>query len=53
MYIDKSDDIVNEYKNTQQVAIKRKPTEVKKSKYIDFEVENNDNDPKLKVGHRI
>ena len=36
MYIDKLDDIVNEYNNTYHRAIKMKPAEVKQNVYIDF-----------------
>ena len=35
-YIDKLDDIVNEYNNTYHRAIKMKPVDVKNHTYIDF-----------------
>ena len=48
--IDKLDDIVHECNNTYHRTIKMKPTDVKISTSIDFEVGNNDGDPKFKVG---
>ena len=36
MYIDKLDDIVNEYNNTYHRTIKMKPIDVKDNSYIDF-----------------
>ena len=53
MYIDKLDDIVNEYNNTKHKTTKMKPTDVKNNTYIDFGREVNDNDPKLKVGDHV
>ena len=50
MYIDKLDNIVNEYDNTYHSAIKMKPDDAKSSTYIEFAVENNDKNPKFKVG---
>ena len=50
MYIDKLDEIVNEYNNSCHKTIKMKPAEVKSSTYIDFNVENNDEDHKFEVG---
>ena len=44
VYIDKLDDIVNEYNNTYQTV------DVKNNKYIDFDKEVNDKDPKFQVG---
>ena len=49
MYINKSDDIVNKYNNIYLRSIKLKPIDVNQSGCIDFDVENNDGDPKLKV----
>ena len=37
VYIDKLDDIVNEYNNTYHRTIKMKPVDVKDHTYIDFE----------------
>ena len=53
VYINKSDDIVNEYNNTHHRTIKMKPVDVKDDKYIDFEIEVNDKDPKFKVGDHV
>ena len=50
VYIDKLDDIVDEYNNTYHRTIKMKPVNVKDNTYIDFEKEVNDRDPKFKVG---
>ena len=49
MYIDKLDDIVNEYNNTYHRTIKMKPVDVKDNAYIDFGKEVNDKDPKFHV----
>ena len=53
VYIDKLDDIVDEYNNTYQRTIKMKPIDVKDNTYIDFEKEVNDKDPKFKVGDHV
>ena len=53
VYIDKLDDIVNEYNNTYHRTIKMKPVDVEDNTYIDFEKEVNDKDPKLKVGDHV
>ena len=53
VYIDKLDDIVDEYNNTYHKTIKMKPTDVKDNTYIDFEKEVNDKDPKFKVGNYV
>ena len=53
MYIDKLDDIVNEYNNTYHRTIKMKPIDVKDSAYINIDKEVNDNDPKFKVGDHV
>ena len=53
VYIDKIDDIVDEYNNTKHRRIKMKPVDVKDNTYIDFGKEVNDNDPKFKVGDRV
>ena len=53
VYIDKLDDIVNEYNNTKHRATKMKPIDVKDNTYIDFGKEVNDNDPKFKVGDHV
>ena len=53
MYINKLDDIVNEYNNTYHRTIKMKPTDVKNNTYIDSSKEVNDKDPKFKVGDHV
>ena len=50
MYIDKLDDIVDKYHTNFHRTIKIKPINVKRNTYYDFDVENNDKNPKLKVG---
>ena len=53
MYIDKLDDIVDEYNNTYPRTIKMKPVDIKDNTYIDFNKEVNDKDPKFKVGDQV
>ena len=53
VYIDKLDDIVDEYNNTKHRTIKMKPMDVKDNTYIDFGKEVNDDDPKFKVGDHV
>ena len=53
VYIDKLDDIVNEYNNTYHRTIKMKPVDVKDNTYIDFKKEVNDKDPKFKFGDHV
>ena len=53
VYIDKLDNIVNEYNNTCHRAIKTKPADVKNNTYISFAKEINDKDPKFKVSDHI
>ena len=53
VYIDKLDDIVNEYNNTKHITTKMKPIDVKDNTYIDFGKEVNDSDPKFKVGDHV
>ena len=53
VYIDKLDDIVNEYNNTMHRTTKMKPVDVKDNTYIDFGKEVNDNDPKFKIGDHV
>ena len=57
VYIDKLDDIVNEY-NTCHRTIKMKPADVKDNTYIDSielhsEKEVNNKDPKFKIGDHL
>ena len=53
VYIDKLDDIVDEYNNTYHKTIKMKPIDVKGNTYIDFEKVVNDKDPKFKIGDHV
>ena len=53
MYIDKLDDIVNEYNNTYHKIIKMKPIGVKNNTYISIDKEVNENDTKFKVGNHV
>ena len=53
VYIDKLDDIVNEYNNTYHRAIKMKPIDVKDNTYSNISKEINDKDPKFKVGDHV
>ena len=45
VYIDKLDDIVNEYSNAYHRTIKMTSHDVKSSAYFEFNVETNDKDP--------
>ena len=53
MYIGKLDDIVNKYNNIYHSTIKMKPADIKSSIYFDFGIENNNKDPKFKVGDHV
>ena len=53
VYIDKLNDIVDEYNNTYHITTKMKPIDVKDNTYIDLGKEVNDNDPKFKVGDHV
>ena len=53
MYIDKLDDIVNEYNNKYHRTIKMKPIDVKDNTYINIGKEVNDKDPKFRVGDHV
>ena len=58
MYINKLDDLVNEYNNTYHRTIKTKPVDVKSNTYIESTAlhsnkEVNDTDPKFKVGDHV
>ena len=53
VYIDKLDDIVNEYNNTYHKTIKMKPVDVKPSAYIDSSKDINYQDPKFKIDHIV
>ena len=53
VYIDKLDDIVNEYNNTYHRTIKMNSIDVKDNTYINTDKEANDKDPKFKVGDHV
>ena len=53
VYIDKLDDLVDEYNNTSHTTIKMKFIDVKDNTYINTDKETNDKDPKFKVGDRV
>ena len=53
VYIDKLDDIVDEYNNTFHRTVKMKATDVKDNTYINIGKEMNENDPKFKVGYHV
>ena len=53
MYIDKLDNIVDEYNNTYHKTIKMKPIDVKDNTYINIDKEVNDKDTKFKLGDHV
>ena len=53
VYVDKLDGIVNKYSIIYLRTIKMKPTDVKSSTHIDFNEENNKEDPKFEVGDNV
>ena len=53
VYIDKLDDIVDEYNNTYHTTIKMKPADVKDNTYINADKEINNKDPKFNVGDHV
>ena len=53
VYIDKLDDIVNEYNNTYHRTIKMKPIDVHENTYINIDKEVNDKKPKFNVGDPV
>ena len=53
VYIDKLDDIVDEYNNTYRTTIKMKPIDVKDNTYINTSKEINNKDLKFKVGDHV
>ena len=46
-YIDKLDDIVDEYNNTCHRTIKMRPVDVNSYNYVECKVNSNDKDPKF------
>ena len=53
VYIDKLDDISDEYNNTYHRTIKMEPVDVKDNTYINSPEEANEKDPKFKVGDHV
>ena len=53
VYINKLNDIVDEYNNTYHTTIKMKPIDVKDNTYINTDKEINNKNPKFKVGDRV
>ena len=53
VYIDKLDDIVDEYNNAYHTTVKIKPIDVEDNTYINTDKEINDKDPKFKVGDHV
>ena len=53
VYIDKLDDIVDEYNNTYHATTKMKPIDVKDNTYINTSKETNNKDSKFKVGDHV
>ena len=53
VYINKLDDIMDQYSNTYHRLIKMKPVDVEDNTYIDFEKEVNDKDHKYKAGDHV
>ena len=53
IYIDKLDGLVNKYRNTCLRTIKMKPVDVNSSISIDFNKENNMEDPNFKFGEHV
>ena len=52
-YIDKLDDMDNKHNNTYHSITKLRLIDVKSSTHIDFNKENNKEDPKFKVGDPV
>ena len=53
MYINKLDEIVNEYSNTYHRTINMKPVDVKDNTYINSVERSNDKHPKFKIGDHV
>ena len=49
--IDKVDNIVDKFNNKYNRTIKIKAVDINSSTYIDFDVENNNKDPKFQVSN--
>ena len=53
VYIDKLDEVADDYNNTYHRAIKMESVDVKDDRYIDFKKEVNNKDPEFKVGDHV
>ena len=53
VYVDKLDDIVNEYNHAYHRTIKMKPIDVTDNTYISIDKEVNDKNPKFQVGDHV
>ena len=53
VYIDKLDDIVDEYNNIYHTTIKMQPADVKDNTHINADKKINNKDPKFKVGDHV
>ena len=53
VFINKLDDIVNEYNTKYHRTIKIKPVDVKCGNYIEYNVNSNDKNPKFQVGDHV
>ena len=53
VYINKLDDIVDEYANTYHTTIKMNPIDVKDNTYINTDKKTNHKNPKFKVGDHV
>ena len=53
VFINKLDDIVNEYNNTYNATTKMKPVNIEDNTYIDFLKKVNDKDPKFKIDDHV
>ena len=51
--IDKLDNIINRYNDTYLSTIKMNSVDVKSSTYADFNVKNNETNPKFEVGDHV
>ena len=53
VYFDFSIDIVDKYSTTYHRTIKMKPIDVKSDSYAEYNVDSNEQDPKLKISDHV
>ena len=53
LYVDKLDDIVNEFNNRYHSTIRIKPADVKSNSFSGFSAEENDKNPRFKDGGHV